>query len=355
MSKFQKRHTKVGARPGTLVIPHDAEPIVARIMSYDQQRVEEFDNVSLEQIRAARKRPGVTWFDVQGLGDEALLREIAAEFEMHPLALEDVVNTPQRPKLELFEAHAMFITRMVRAPEPTFLIAEQVSVVIGPGFVLTFQERHGDVLDPVRERIRQGKGAIWRHGADYLAYALIDCIVDAYYPVLEHIGEFLEELEERLITKPSHAVLQRLYGVRRELLTLRRAIIPQRDALNSLIRDETPFVTDPVRVFVRDTYDHCVQLIDGVESQRELVAGMMELYLSIIGNRQNQVMKMLTIMASIFIPLSFLAGVYGMNFEYMPELQSRWSYPVLLLAMATVAGTMLLFFRRRGWLGGDEA
>ncbi len=350
---FRKRHPPVGARPGTLVINGAATKPVIRVIEYKPDSIEEHELSEVTQLRDLLHEDSVSWIDVQGLGDEEVLRSIADVFDLHPLALEDIVNVPQRPKLEDYEKHLLFITRMVVLDTIYTVKAEQVSVFLGPKFVLTFQERHGDVLDPVRARLRQGKGPIRRSGPDYLAYAIIDTVVDGYYPILESLGEVLESMEDEIIDRPRRSLLQRIHHIRRELLAIRRAIWPHREAVNALIRDENPLVGDTVRVYLRDVYDHCVQIIDVVETYRELAGGLMDIYLSSVSNRMNEVMKVLTIMASIFIPLTFMAGIYGMNFEYMPELKLAWGYPVLLTLMLVVALVMVAYFRRKAWIGRE--
>jgi magnesium transporter len=356
---FRKRHPPIGARPGTLVINSHAQKPAIHVIEYTPDRVQEHDISEVEQLRPFLQAGSVAWVDVQGLGDEKVLRALGDVFGLHALALEDVVNVPQRPKLEPFDEHVLCISRMVMERAAQTIETEQVSLIIGRNYLLTFQERHGDVLDPVRRRIRQGQGPIRKAGPDYLAYAIIDALIDGYYPVMETFGEYLESLEDEIVVNPRTAILQRIHHVKRELLAIRRAIWPQREVVNALIRDENPFITDNVRVYLRDCYDHCVQIIDVVETYRELAGGLMDVYLSSVGNRQNEVMKVLTIMASIFIPLTFMAGVYGMNFQNMPELQTRWGYPLLLAAMVVVVVAMILFFRRKGWIvpprAGHEA
>jgi magnesium transporter len=275
-------------------------------------------------------------------------------FALHPLALEDLVNVPQRPKVEQYEEHLLLITRMVRLKGSFELHTEQVSLVLGPSWVLSIQEHYGDVLDPVRVRLREGKGPIRESGADYLAYALLDTIADGYYPVMEELGDAAARLETRIMARPVARHVDRINALSTMLDSLRRGIGPQREALGRLLRERSPFVSEPVQVYLRDTHDHCAQLVDGLESHRELVRGLMNTYLSVMSNRTNEVMKMLTITASVFIPLTFLAGIYGMNFEAMPEIHSTWGYPAVLVLMAISAAGMLLYFRRRGWLGGDQ-
>ncbi|MBN1341030.1 MAG: magnesium/cobalt transporter CorA [Phycisphaerae bacterium] len=352
---FRKRHPPAGARPGTLVINGDASKPTVRVMEYTAEAVQEHELADVQELRGLLARDSLSWIDVEGLGDEQVLRSIADIFELHPLALEDVVNVPQRPKVENYEKHLLYITRMAILDDAYAIHAQQISIYLGPNFVLTFQEDHQDVLDPVRTRLRQGKGPIRKSGPDYLAYAIIDAVIDAYYPILESYGEILESLEDEIVEQPRRSILRRIHQMKRELLSVRRAIWPQREAINSLIRDENPLISDAVRVYLRDCYDHCIQIIDVVETYRELASGLMDVYLSSLGNRTNDVMKVLTIMASIFIPLTFMAGVYGMNFEHMPELRTRYGYPVLMAAMIAVAVGMVMFFRRKGWLGEERS
>lgn len=351
---FRKRHPPVGASPGTLVVPAGAERPVIHVYDYGPDRLQEREIDDVEELVPYASPSSTTWVDVQGLGDETMLRRVGQIFGLHPLALEDAVNVPQRPKTEAYDRHQLFITRMVRCREDHGYDAEQVSLFIGRGYLLTLQEKQGDIFDPVRRRLRSGQGLMRTSGPDYLAYALIDTVVDGYYPVLEALGDLLEELEEVAFSRPGPAVLHRIHGVRRELLGLRRAIWPQREAINTLVRDDNTLVSPTVRTYLRDAHDHAMQIVDVIETYRELAASLMDLYLSGVSQRTNDVMKVLTIMASVFIPLTFIAGVYGMNFQYMPELHRRWGYPVVWLVMVLTAGMMLWTFRRRGWIGGKD-
>jgi len=351
---FRKRHTAVGARPGTLVIDEKAEKTTIHVFEYSEQSLREHEHVKADDVHGLIREDNRIWIDVCSLGDERILRTLGDALALHPLALEDVVNVPQRPKVELYDEHLLIVTRMVALKQEHEISSEQVSILVGKNYVATFQERPGDVFDPIRMRLRQGKGPIRKLGPDYLAYALLDAVIDGYYPVLEAYGEYLEELEDRIVETPSPSALKEVHATKRDLLALRRGIWPQREAINTLLRDESPFVTDEVKIYLRDCYDHCVQIMDAVETYRELVGGLMDVYLSSVGNRQNEVMKVLTIMASIFIPLTFLAGVYGMNFQNMPELSSRWGYPILLTIMFVTATMMFVFFRRRGWIGSPR-
>ncbi len=349
-SLFTKKHTKVGARPGTLVIDKNAVKPTINIIRYTPAEVSGSTVETVEEVEAELKEEGIIWIDVQGLGDLKLIRALGELFSIHMLALEDVVNTPQRPKTETFDSHQLYISRMVSIGETRDLETEQVSIFFGKNYVLTFQERAGDVLDPVRRRIRSKKGPMRTHGADFLAYALIDTIIDGYYPVLEYYGEYLESLEAKVVSKATPSMLDQINRVKRNLLVLRRGIWPQRDAVNTMIRDESPFITDGVKVFLRDCHDHCVQVADVLETFRETAGALLSTYLSALGIKQNEVMRVLTIVSSIFIPLTFMAGIYGMNFEEMPELKNRNAYPFLLIVMVATAVGMLLYFKKLGWI-----
>jgi magnesium transporter len=348
----RKRRPPVGARPGTLALPADSPPPVIRLIRYDGDHLEERSIDDVDELSGIlQESKWVSWIDVQGFGDEATLQKLREIFELHPLAMADAVNTPQRPKCEIYDHFNLYIARMVRLGEHREICAEQVTIFLGKQYVLTLQEQYGDVFDPVRKRIRQGEGMIRRHGSDYLTYALIDAVLDGYYPVIEMLGDRLHDLEEEILERPSKAGMRRIHTIRHELLGLRRAIWPQRDAVNSLIREESDLVSPMVRQYLRDCYDHAVQTSDAVETFRDLAANLMDLYISSMSQRTNEVMKVLTIMASIFIPLTFIVGVYGMNFDYLPELHVWWAYPVLLVIMFVIAVGMVIFFRMKGWIG----
>lgn len=351
---FRKRHPPVGAQPGTLVIEPGAQATDIRVMDYTAETLAEHDHVPVNRLTSHLGGGATTWIDVRGLANEATLRAIADVLHMHPLALEDVVNAPLRPKAEAYADHLLVILRMAMVEEADVRL-EQVSILIGKDYVVTFQERDGDVFDPVRDRLRQNRGVIRKSGAGYLGYALIDTVIDAYYPVFEHIGEDMAELEEEVVERASRPTLRRIYAARRRLLRLRRAVWPHRDAVNSLLREDTPFLDANARLYLRDTYDHAVQLMDVLETYRETVAGLLDVFLSSESNRTNEVMRTLTVMASIFIPLTFIAGVYGMNFEGMPELRSQVGYPVVLVVMIVTAAALLWRFRRLGWIGRADA
>lgn len=349
---FQKRHAPAGASPGTLSISATAQPCKIRVMQFNGDTLTERDNVSVSDLAQTLSDTTITWIDVHGLGDEAVLRDIAKLFNIHPLALEDVVHTPQRPKTEIYDQHIFFITRMAYLARAHDADVEQLSLFLGRNYILTFQATPTGTLEPVRARIRSGKGPIRKLGADYVAYAIIDTVIDKYYPVLEDLGEELEDIEHLTMDDPTRKTLERIYHVKRELLDLRRAVWPQRDAVSTLIRDDSPFVSDAVRIYLRDCYDHIIQLMDVIDTYREMSSNLMDIYLSTMSNRMNEVMKVLTIIATLFIPLTFIVGIYGMNFEYMPELHWRYGYAAVWVVMIAVTLGMVQFFRRRGWLGG---
>lgn len=353
---FTKKHTKVGAPPGALVIPKEAPtPRIASIhYSANQHRRVEVD--SLDELVETMDDSEVTWIDIQGFGDRSIMRKLGNLFDLHPLLLGDIVNVPQRPKVEPYDDQLLIIVRMVRLEndaETDELVVdmEQVSMVVAKNYLITVQEEYGDVLDPVRKRLEANKGSIRKRGADYLAYAIADTIIDGYYPVLEIVGDHLESLESAVIEDPTPDVLGELYRLKNQLINLRRTIWPQREAINSLVRGDFALISDDVCVYLRDTYDHCIQTSEVAEMYREMVTGLMNTYLSAVANRTNEVMKVLTIMASIFIPLTFMAGIYGMNFEHMPELKYPYSYGLLWVAMFSVAAGMVVYFWRKGWLG----
>jgi magnesium transporter len=354
---FDYYYDEQGSMPGTLKIPKNAPPTEIVLIDYSEAERTRVQLEKPEDSIAYLDTASVSWVDVLGLGSEEILRRLGKVFKLHPLVLEDIVNVPQRPKVEDYENQLVIISQMVLVKENgTGFWVEQVSLVLGKHYLLTVQEEPSrDCFQPVRDRIRAGKGSIRKQGPDYLAYTLIDAIIDGFFPVLEAYGERIEELEDEVVTKPTRRTIEKIYQIRRELLALRRAIWPQRDAINSIIRDGSDLISPEVRVYLRDCYDHAVQVMDMVETYRELTSGLMDIYLSSVGNRMNEIMKLLTVISSIFIPLTFIAGVYGMNFNTeksplnMPELNWYWGYPACLGLMAAIAIGLIFFFWRRGW------
>ena len=348
---YKPNHPAVGSRPGTLVFRDDAPPTVVKVIHYSDDRFDESTVTKKSLLADAHDDSCNTWIDVQGFGDPSMIEAIAETFELHPLLLEDIINAPQRPKSETYGDQLLIIVRMSDPSDPESVQLEQVAVVIGPHYVITFQELHGDVLDPVRERLRRGNGLIYQHGVDYLGYAVIDTIMDSFFPVLESIGDHLEKLEDAVILNPETKLLGELNQWKNRLGNLRRIIWPHREAVNSLVRGDHPVITEPVRLFLRDTHDHCTQTSEVTEMYRDMVTNLMNTYLTAIANKTNEVMRVLTIVATIFIPITFLAGIYGMNFEYMPELHYKYAYPIFWAATGAVTTGMLGYFWLKGWIG----
>jgi magnesium transporter len=344
---------KPGTAPGTLVHSGEkkVERTVIRSIDYDAGNLREEELPDAAACVPFRDSGTVSWVDIDGLHDVELVQRLGEAFGWHPLMLEDIVSVGQRAKLEAYDGALYIVVPMLRWNANTLQAdEEQLSLILGDRYVFTFQERVGDVFDGVRERLRTSRGRIRARGPDYLTYALIDAVVDNYFVVLEGIGELTEGLEEEVIVDPREHTIQRLHALKRELLSIRRAVWPLRDLVSSLVRDELERFTDETQVFLRDVRDHAVHVLDTVEALRDVVSGMMDLYLSTVSFRTNEIMKVLTVMASIFIPLTFLAGVYGMNFEHMPELHWAWAYPALLVLMFAIAAGMVLYFKRKGWL-----
>ncbi|WP_026734792.1 magnesium/cobalt transporter CorA [Fischerella sp. PCC 9605] len=352
-----------GTIPGTIIIDADAPPSTIVLIDYNQTDAIHKQVETPEECAPYLDTESVSWVDVSGLGSEDILQRLGQVFDLHPLVLEDIVNVPERPKVEDYEDQLVIIARMVmpKKKKNHGFHSEQVSLVLGKYYLLTVQEEpKRDCFESVRSRIFKNKGVIRKQGADYLAYTLLDAIIDGFFPVLENYGEWIEDLEEEVIMKPTRRTLKKIYRVRRDLLQLRRAIWPQRNAINSLIQDRSEIISEEVRIYLRDCYDHAVQVMDMVENYREIASSLMDMYLSSLGNKTNEVMKLLTVVSSIFIPLTFIAGIYGMNFNTekspynMPELNWYWGYPVCLALMAIIAISLLFIFWRSGWMTNDS-
>ena len=346
-----------GAMPGTLVRPDSAEKPTISVIAFSRDAVTERTAITVDEALALVVPGGLTWINVDGLGDPAVLTRLGERFGLHPLALEDVLNVPQRPKVERYDKNVFIVMRTVRVENAAGtdighgeIVEEQVSLFLGPDWVITVQERSdGDCFSGVREAIRKRRGRVRDAGADYLAYLLLDGVVDAYFPVIEALSERMESLESEALADPSADVLIRLQRLRHDLLAMRRAVWPMREELGVLQREETPVFTADTRVFLRDVYDHAVQALEIVESLRETATSVMEIYLSVQNQRLNEVMKVLTVIATLFIPLTFIASIYGMNFEFMPELKWRYGYAWALGLMAVTAATLIGYFKKRGW------
>ncbi|HWM93096.1 MAG TPA: magnesium/cobalt transporter CorA [Thermoanaerobaculia bacterium] len=352
--KVGKRYHRPGTAPGTLRAPEKrVDQVRVTVIDYGPDRLVEKTVTRVEDLFPYRDTSTVTWINVEGLHDVPFLEALGRHFGFHPLALEDVLNCGQRPKIEDYgEYHFMILKSLL--PSET-LETEQISFFLGGNYVITLQEVPGDSFEAVRERIRRGKGLIRRSGPDYLAYALIDALVDEFFPVLEKYGERIETLETELLEKPSPDTIQEIHQIKRELLILRRTAWPERDVIAAMQREESDVIHPETQVFLRDCYDHTIQVIDMIETFRDLASGMLDVYLSSVSNRMNEVMKVLTIISTIFIPLNFIAGVYGMNFHTdrspmnMPELDWYFGYPFALGLMLTVAVLLVFYFRKRRW------
>jgi magnesium transporter len=342
-----------GTSPGTVVYIGEARdtPVTVSFIGYDPQGARPAQVVSADNVTPSSEGQGISWYTIDGVHDPKILNAIGERFGLHGLVLEDIANTKQRPKIEEFDEYIFIAMKMITFDEKEReLAAEHVSLVIGQRYVLAFLENKGDVFEPVRQRIASGKGRIRKMTSDYLAYALMDAIVDNYFTALEDIGDQIDEVEEEVVEAPTVNTLRTVHMLKRELIYLRRSVWPMREVVNTLLRDESELVRDETRIYLRDLYDHTIHVIDTVETMRDIVAGMLEVYLSSVSNKLNQVMKVLTVMSSIFIPLTFVAGVYGMNFKYMPELEWSYGYPAIMLGMLAVAVALLAVFRRKEWL-----
>jgi magnesium transporter len=353
VSKILKdRSKKRGLPPGTLV--HIGEKsnreIRVRVIEYGPEKCQEKEITGLKECFNFSDPSLISWLDVEGLHEIELIKQLGECQGFNPLMLEDIVNTDQRPKLEDFDDYLYIVLKMLHQREEGVAV-EQVSIVVGANFVITFQEGlEGDSFGTVRERLKGGKGKIRSMGTDYLAYVLIDAVVDGYFGVLERIGERIEELEEEVVAQPTSDTVRRIQYLKREMIVLRKAFWPLREVIGAMERRDSPLVSDSVTVYLRDVYDHTIQAIDAVEAYRDILSGLLDVYLSSISNRLNEIMKFLTIIGTIFLPLTFIAGVYGMNFQNMPEYHWKWGYPACLLVMLAIAIAMLFYFKRKKWL-----
>ena len=354
MLRFVKRRSnKAGLPPGTLV--HIGEKKIAQakitVIDYDEAQFQEKEVKTIEECLPFKDKPTVTWINIDGIHQVDIIEKLGKSFDLHPLLLEDIMQTEQRPKLEDFGDYIFIVLKMLHWNEKENEVeAEQGSLILGSNFVISFQESPSDVFDPIRERMRNKKGRVRKMGADYLAYALIDAIVDNYFIIFEKLGEKIEGLEEELITNPTSETLQVIHSLKREMIFLRKSVWPLREVVSVLERGESPLILESTGIYLRDIYDHTIQVIDTVETFRDMISGMLDIYLSSISNRMNSVMKVLTIIATIFIPLTFIAGIYGMNFKYMPELEWRWGYFAVLALVGVIVVSMVGYFKSKKWL-----
>ncbi len=349
----RKRAALVGQPPGTLMYTgrHLVEKERITVMEYDEHTCREREVDDLSSCFPLKEKSSVTWINLDGLHNTGLIGEIGTRLGIHPLIQEDILSVNQRPKMEDMSDYLFIVVKMLYQAENVQKIeTEQVSIVVGKGYVVSFQERRGDVFDPIRSRIRDAKGRIRKMGADYLAYALMDAVVDNYFPVLEMFGEKLESIEQELLTDPKPGTSGTIHAMKRELIFLRKAVWPVRELLATMERREPEVMEQTTLLYMRDVYDHAIQVMDTIETYRDMVTGLLDTFLSSMSNRMNQIMKVLTMVATIFIPLTFLAGIYGMNFQNMPELGWKWGYPLTLGCMAAIGVAMFIWFKRKRWL-----
>ena len=351
MKLVQKRSKKTGLPPGTLVHigERKSEHVTVTVFRYSTTSCKELHVEQVDQLSSPADE-SVIWINVGGVHKVEMVETLGKQFSLHPLLLEDVTNTDQRPKLDDYEAYIFLVMKMLSLTDRKDIAVEQVSFVLGKNYVISFQENGTDVFQPVRERLRGGKGRLRQSGADYLLYALVDAIVDQYFAVLELSGEQIEAVQQAVVDDPKPETLNEIHALKRQLLFVRRAVWPLRDVMTNLSRSDCPFLQHPTKVFFRDVYDHVVQIVDTIEILREMVSSSLDIYLSSVSYRLNAIMRVLTVITTIFMPLSFIASIYGMNFEYMPELRSPWGYPLVLGVMAAVGMGMLVLFRNKRWL-----
>ncbi len=354
MSQHKKRSHKTGLPPGALVHIGEkwAEQARISVMQYNEETLREKELADVRELPVPSDTSLTTWIHVDGLHDTALMEQLGEKFDLHPLLLEDILNTDHRPKVEDMGPYIFIVLKTFAADVPSMaeVKPEQVSLVFGANFVLSLQEKESNLLAPIRERLRQSKGKIRKAGADYLAHAILDTVVDSYFLVLEDFGEEIDACEEGLVNRPDAKVLKRIHYLKRNMIILRKSVWPLREAVASLERSESPLIDASTNIYFRDVYDHTVQVMDTIETYRDTLSSILDIYLSSLSNRMNEIMKVLTIIATIFIPLTFLAGIYGMNFDYMPELRWRWGYFVLWGVMVVIVLVMLKLFRKHKWL-----
>ena len=351
-SKLQKRSQKTGLAPGSLIHVGSryTEKSKITLIRYDETFFAEKEISSIADFRSEKDKQGIAWLNIDGLQDIKLFEDIGELFGLHPLVLEDILNTDQRPKTEDYGDYIYLVLKNFHGQEGENLLSDQVSIILGKDFILSFQERESGLCESIKEKISKNKGRIRKEGADYLAHAIIDDVVDNYFIVLENLEEKIENLEDDLVKKTNPSALEAIHILKRELILLRKSLWPLREAISSLERSESLLINKSTGIYFKDIYDHTIAIIDTVETFRDMLSGMLDIYLSTISNRLNEVMKVLTIIATIFMPLTFLAGVYGMNFKYMPELEYRWGYFCILGIMVVVALLMLRYFKKKKWI-----
>lgn len=353
MPQLKKRSSKTGLPPGSLVYIGDKVPRGTRIrvIDYNEEKYEQKEIQDITNIRKYKNTDTVTWINFDGVHNPELIEAIGKEFDLHPLVMEDILNTDQRAKIDDYDDYLYFVARMfynIRGIDE--IQSEQLSIIIGKGFILSFQETEGDMFDILRDRLKQNKGRVRKLGSDYLGYCLLDLMVDNYFSIIEKIGEDLELIEDELTGEPSPNTLQKIHNIKQRMIFLRKSVWPLREAISKFHRIENNLIGDETKVYLRDIYDHTIQVIDAIESYRDTTSSMIDIYLSSISYKMNEIMKVLTIISTIFIPLTFIAGVYGTNFQFFPEITWRYGYLFMWSVMVVVALFMLYYFRKKKWI-----
>ncbi|MCW8995872.1 MAG: magnesium/cobalt transporter CorA [Ignavibacteriaceae bacterium] len=348
----KKTSSKIGLPPGSIVYLGEkkVDKVTIKLTEYDEKNAETYEIKSVEEIDPFTDTPQVTWVSVCGLHETEFLKQVGEKFKVHPLVLEDILNTETRPKIEITDDYLFIVMKLVLFnPEHKILETEQVSFILGRTFLFSFSEKSDEIFNPIKERIATQLGKIRKKGPDYLLYALMDIVVDNYFLALEKIEERIETLDDEVINNPERSQIESIYNLRNLLLMMRRSIWPYREIVNQLIKDDSDLLDDSIEPYLRDLYDHTIHITETIEQQREITNGLMEIYLSMMSNKMNEVMKVLTVIATIFIPLTFIVGIYGMNFKYMPELDVPWAYYAVWGVMFAVVVTMVIYFRRKNW------
>ena len=352
--RLKIRSKKAGLPPGSLVHIGEklSETTKITLIDYNGDYLAEKNIQNMDELLAVKDKPTVSWIHIDGIHDTRVLEQLGAVFGLHPLILEDILNTDQRPKMEDLGDYIFIVLKRFCniCDQNNDITSEQISVILGPNYVISLQEKEEDILNPIRDRIRTGKGRIRKAGADYLAYSIIDIILDSYFSILETLGEEIDLEEEALLSNPAGRTLQAIQHLKRDMIFLRKSVWPLRETISALERSESPLIQESTGIYLKDIYDHAIQVLDTVETYRDMLSGMIDIYLSSLSNRMNQVMKVLTVIATIFMPMTFLAGVYGMNFKHFPELEWRWSYPLFWTVNLAIAVVMLILFKRKKWL-----
>jgi len=353
--KTSGRRVKVGLAPGTLIHVGEkkAGKVIIRVLAYNSEKIIEKELSSIEECMAFKDKSDLNlWINVDGLDKVEVIEKIGSYFNIHPLTLEDVLHTGQRPKSDDYGSYIYTVLKimLLNTEIDEKIVTDQISIIFGSNFILSFQEREADIFNPLIERLKTPGSRLRKSGVDYLAYGLIDAVVDNYFLILEHFGEEIEILEEELIIDPRSETMKTIQNYKRDMIILRKSVWPLRESINSLHRSESELITETTRIYLRDVYDHTIQIIDSIETYRDILSSMVDVYLSSLSYRMNDVMKVLTVIATIFIPLTFIAGVYGMNFEYMPELRLRWGYPAVMVFMTAVGITMFTYFKKKRWV-----